>query len=533
MSAELNELIRSLREENQELKTANERLLCQKNEDTQKLEQLREQISALLQRIYGRRSERFEHPDQGELGLEWLEEPKPIPEKPNDTELIEYIRRRPVKPGTKPLPENLERIVVPIDPPESERTCACCFKEMERVGEVVREELDVVPPRFRVKQYVQGKWSCRACMSGEVSKPFPVRPIQKGRPSPTLLAFIIVSKYVDHLPLHRQEQIFSRHGVHLSRSTMDEWLGQLSGLLLAIVKAMRRRFLTGRYLQCDETPIDALEHEERGKKKEKGKAKQKQIRRCYLWAYSIPRGEVIYDVTASRSAAGPLAMLDGFEGYVQTDGFAGYNDLFKSGQRLRLGCMAHIRRKFFESQFAAPERVERILSFIGSLYAVEARCRDEGLDHGSRKRLREELSRPVFDSLRAAIEELAPIPTPQSKLGKAVSYAVSQWPNMERYFEDGRLEIDNNFCEQGLRPAVLGRKNFLFLGSLEAGGERAKVFYSLAQSCKRLGTDPFAYLADVIERIAAHPASRIDELTPAGWKAMSERSGNLLAKASL
>lgn len=525
MSAEANTLIASLQDENRELRLANERLACERNEQAEKIELLSEQVNDLLHRLYGRKSERFEHPDQGELALEWAEEPKPTTERARDLEVVEYTRKRAVKRGAKPLPEHLERIVVPIDPEESERVCGCCSGDMERVGEVVTEELDVVPPRFRVKQLVQGKWRCRGCMNRDLLKPLPERPIRKGRPSPTLLAYLIVSKYADHLPLHRQEQIFKRHGVHLARSTMDEWLGQLSGLLMAIVRAMRRRFMAERYLQCDDMPIEALEHEERGKKK-KGKTKRKQIRRCYAWAYSIPQGEVLYDVTASRSARGPLSMLDGFEGYLQTDGYAGYNDVFKSGRRVRLGCMAHIRRKFFEARHAAPERVDRILSLIKSLYEVERESREEELTPEARQRLRDEKARPVFDALESEISDLAPIPTPKSKLGKAVSYATSQWPFMERYFEDGRLEIDNNWCEQAIRPAVLGRKNYLFLGSLEGGGERAKVFYSLVQSCKRLGVDPFTYLADVLERIGSHPAALIDELTPRGWKERRQRAEN-------
>ena len=519
MIADSNELVASLRCENEELKTANERLACERNEHAQKIELLTEQLNDLLRRLWGRKSERFEHPDQAELDLGWpeSEEPEPSPEKLRDLERVEYSRKRPQKRGAKPLPEHLERIDVPVDPSEAERTCACCSKDMKRVGEVVTEELDIVPPRFRVKRYVQGKWRCPDCMNRDLQRPLPSRPIQKGRPSPTLLAYLIVSKYADHLPLYRQEQIFKRHGVHLPRSTMDEWFGQLSPLLLAIVTAMKRSFLLQRYLQCDETPMEALEHEERGKKKGKTK-KKKQIRRCYAWAYSIPRGEVIYDVTASRSAAGPMALLDGFEGYVQTDGYVGYNDLFRSGRRLRVACMAHIRRKFFEARHALPERIDEILQLIKSLYAVEKESREAELTPEDRKKLRDEKARPHFDALKAAIDKLAPIPTPKSKLGKAVSYAQSQWPSMERYLEDGIIEIDNNHCENAIRPAVLGRKNYLFLGSLEGGGERAKVFYTLVQSAKRLGLDPFAYLSDVIERIASHPASRIDELTPRGWR---------------
>ena len=321
MCDEALKIITDLREKIEQLSLEKERLTCERNDQSQKNELLQEQINDLLQRLYGRKSERFENPNQLDLlkQLGWAVG-NDLETKGDDLEKVSYTRKRPKKPGPKSIPEHLPRLKVPVDPADAERVCACCSKDMERVDEVVTEELDIVPPQFRVKQYVQGKWRCRDCMNRDLVKPLPARPIPKGRPSPSLLAYLIVSKYVDHLPLYRQEQIFKRHGIHVARSTMDEWLGQLSQLLLPIVSAMKRRFRGEKYLQCDETPIQALEHEERGKKKPKGKDRKKQVRRCYLWAYSIPRGEVIYEVTASRSSRGPREMLDGFSGTLQTDG---------------------------------------------------------------------------------------------------------------------------------------------------------------------------------------------------------------------
>lgn len=516
----------------EQLQLENERLACERNELAQEVRHLREQLDALVQRLYGRKSERFENPAQTDLlDLIGYEAPKPPETRPEDLERVEYTRRKPaVARGTKPLPEHLERVVVAVDPSEEERVCACCSTPMERTGEVVTEELDIVPPQFRVKQYVQGKYRCTSCMSRDVSKPLPERPIPRGRPSPTLLAFLIVSKWVDHLPLHRQEQMFQRHGVELRRSTMNDWLGQLAELLRPITQAMRRRLLASGYLQVDETPIQALDRDEatrspsktktkRAKSRSKPKGKRSpQVRRCYAWSYAVPYGEVVYEITPSRSGAGPKAFLEGFEGYVQTDGYVGYDALFESSRRQRVACMAHVRRKFFESQHAAPERVERILALIGALYDIEARCREEELAPEERQNRRDAEARQVFERLGEEIEALAPIPTPASPLGKAVAYARSQWESLSRYLDDGRLEIDNNQVEQTMRPAALGRKNWLFLGSVEGGGDRAEVFYSLVQSAKRLGIEPFAYLSDVIERIASFPISRIDELTPLGWQ---------------
>ena len=249
-----------------ELKIENERLACEKNEQAQKIELLQEQLNDLMRRLYSPKRERFENPDQTDLldRIGWVpENGSEQEESPQATEKIEYTRKRRATYGPKPLPESLPRVVVNVDPPKEELVCACCKSDMERVSETVTEELDVIPQQFRVKQYVQGKFRCCACMNRDIVKSLPPRPIPKGRPSPTLLAYLIVSKYCDHLPLYRQEQIFKRSGIHLTRSTMDEWLGKLSDLLLPIVNSVRRRLLLLNYLQCDETPHQALVLKER------------------------------------------------------------------------------------------------------------------------------------------------------------------------------------------------------------------------------------------------------------------------------
>ena len=501
------ELLQESLSRNEELKQRIESLSCERNERDKEIEALREQISDLLRRLYGRKAERFENPNQLDLLKELGWSPSPEAEETRETEKVEYTRKRPEKPGAKPLPEHLPRIVEGVDPSEEERTCVCCSKEMERVGEVVTEELDIVPEQLRVKQYVQGQYRCRECMNRNLTRPLPPRPIKRGRPSPSLLAHIVVSKYVDHLPLNRQEQIFKRQGVNLARSTMDEWLGRLSELLLPILQAMKRRLVSGSFVQIDETPIEALDRRLKGKTK-----------RCYLWSYGTPRGELVYDVTTSRAGRHPREILEGFSGLAQTDGYVGYNELFASSGVEHLACMAHIRRKFFESKHALPERTEEILDLIRQLYGIEAEAREAALSAEERLELRREKARPAFESLRERIEALSPIPTPKSKIGKACQYALGQWPAMSRYLEVAEAEIDNNACERSIRPAVIGRKNFLFLGSAEAGGQRASVFYSLTQSAKRMGQNPFEYLRDVIERVVTAVPERLDQLTPLGWR---------------
>ncbi len=496
-------LLQALQEEKTKLEKENIGL-------REKVVVLQGQVQDLLRRVYGRRSERFVDPNQRDLFEEILELPDTLvqvtAQNPEELQKIEYERRAPKKRGPKPLPEHLPRDVVRLDPEESERICACCGEPMEREDEIVTEELTVKPPEFRVKRYVRGKWRCKSHMNRSVEEPLPPRPIENGRPSPTLLAYIVVSKWADHLPLYRQEEIFKRYGIHLSRSTMDAWLGLLADLLRPIVDALKDWLLARGFLQSDDTPIQYLDRKVKGKSQ-----------RGYLWAYGIPAGEVVYQFTTSRSKKHPLGFLEGFSGHLQTDGLDAYKAVCSSGQVVRIGCMAHIRRKLFEAKEASPERVGEILSLIRVLYDIETAARDAGLTEQARLELRQMHAPSILKKLRGHIDELAPLSSPGTKLGRAVGYAQRQWEAMVRYVEVAESEIDNNWCENSLRPIVLSRKNSLFLGSETGGGKRAEVFFSLVQSARRLAIDPFAYLADVIERVSTHPASRVWELTPRGW----------------
>jgi transposase len=502
MTAEEIELFNAIRAQNAQL-------VAEKGSLVKEVEYLRGQLKALAQRIYGRRSERFENPEQLDL-LETMlrseQEAVEPPAAPEVTETIQYTRRKPADRGPKPLPEGLPRDRVEIDPAESERTCACCKRPMDRVDEKVTEELTVKPPEFRVRQYVRGVYRCKSCMNRNVEASLPPRPIERGRPSPSLLAYLVTSKYVDHLPLYRQEQIFARYGIHLPRSTMDEWFGRLSGLLLPIVEAMKRKILESKFLQSDDTLIQVLDREVKGKS-----------RRCYIWVYGVPKGEVVYQFTTSRAQRWPREFLGNWSGHLQCDGYSGYNEIFRDGRIQHIACMAHVRRKMLEAKDAAPKEIDEILTVIQQLYAIEDEIKEKGLEGDAVVALRKEKAAPILEDLLTRLHALAPRSTPKSKLGRAVKYAVDEWPAMLRYLEVPEAFPDNNWCENAMRPLVLCRKNFLFLGSVEGGGERAEVFFSLAQTCQRLRINPFTYLTDVIERVSTHPASRVWELTPRGW----------------
>ena len=389
---------------------------------------LQSQLNDLMHRLYGRRSERFEVPGQQDLFDSLMELTQEAAgetqsESAADVEDISYRRKKPKPRGKKPLPEHLERVRIAVDPSASETTCACCQGQMKRVGEVITEELDIVPQKFFVKQYVQGKFCCEECMNRSVMKELPPRPIQHGRPSPGVLAYIIVSKYVDHLPLYRQEKIFKRQGVSIVRSTMNGWLDETAKLLASIAGALKRDLLRDPFLQVDETTIQVMHPEVKGKTK-----------RCYIWAYARPGREVFYEFTESRSGQHPAKVLCDFNGTLQTDGFSGYNALWKRGVR-HVACMAHIRRGFFQARKEKPTEVAPIIAVIGRLHRLERLARTFGVTGARLVELRKRRARPLFEKLEGHIDTLAKVVLPKSKLGKAITYARGQWQAMLHYIE--------------------------------------------------------------------------------------------------
>ena len=497
----------ALRQDRDELEKENLRLRERANTLERELEKVRGQLDYYLKRVYGPSRERFENPAQTDLfrdlGVAFEERAKAPAAEASETIEVTTKRRKPRKKGKAPLPDHLRRERVEWDPDPSDRVCACCSKDMERVGEIVTEELVVTPPQFHVRQFVRGRFRCSDCMNRSVEKPLPPRPIENGRPSPSLLAYIVVSKYVDHLPLYRQEQIFKRIGYALSRRTMDGWLGALADLLRPIVTALERQLLSSDYLQIDETTMRYLAEEKKGKSQQ-----------GYLWAITRPREEIVYHFTESRSAKHPHRFLAGYRGYLQSDGYVGYDSLEGVTQ---LACMAHIRRGLYDAKYALPEEVNEILTLIQALYTIERRRQEEELDDQAIAVLRERESKPIAAKLRQKIDRIATALPPGSKLSKAAAYAQNMWTRFEATLDVPQARIDNNWVENAMRPAALGRKNWLFLGSPKGGGNRMEVFLSLAQSCRRLGADPFDYLVDVIHRVSVHPHSRIGELTPRGW----------------
>jgi transposase len=466
---------------------------------------LKLKVDQLLQRLFGRSSEKLA-PGQ----LTFLGEPVEAP-PPGDAPADEATHETPAATRRKRARERRlatevfprERVV--YDPPEAACRCPECRGPMRAFGEDVTEELDFIPARLIVREHVRPKYSCPDCQGKVVQAPMPARPIEKGRPGPGLLAHILVSKFADHLPLYRQARIFERFGIDLARSTLCDWAAACADELQEIVREMRRKLLVAQVLQADETRLLVLENHN-----------DKRRRECWLWVYRAPSGEVVFDFRETRARDGPREFLEGYQGYLQCDGYQGYGDLGPGV--VLVGCFAHARRKFVAARDTASPEAAEALGLFAKLYAIEARAKDCAPEE--RAGLRRERALPVLRELEARLDVWAASALPRSAFGEAVAYTRNQWPKLLRYLEDGRLDIDTNGIERTIRGVAVGRKNYLFAGSYE-GARRAAIFYSLIESCKAAGVEPYAYFADVLARTATASAR---ELTPEAWKAAREHA---------
>ena len=420
------------------------------------------------------------------------------------------------------IPDNLEVRTI-IHEPES-ITCGCGC-QMKQIGEDVQDKLGFKPKQFYRERHVYPKYTCRnATCNREKLVQAKTEPqiIDKSVATPELLAHILISKYADHLPLYRQSLIYQRSGVYLSDSTLADWVGRCGVQLVFLVNRLRQMILTQPILHADETPVKVLNGY--GMKDAKGKLKQ-----GYVWAYVTPKHSpikaVVYDFAQGRGSEHPNAFLKGFKGKLICDGYNGYKPLFGRGV-IEVGCMAHARRKFHELHVTGQSLISiEALELFQSLYAVEREI-DEQFEKNQSpmprdaqivRQIRQNKAKPVADKLYAWLQQKRLGTTKNANITKAIEYCLKRWTALTRYLDDGSLPIDNNWAENQMRPWALGRKNWLFAGSLESGKRAANVM-SLIQSARLNGLDPYAYLADVLRRLPTHPDSQIDELLPHVWK---------------
>ena len=411
------------------------------------------------------------------------------------------------RPKRQALPANLPRRDIHHEPATTTCACGC---QLKRIGQDVAEKLDYQPGVFTVERHIRGKWVCTRCET-LIQAPVPAHVIDKGLATAGLLAQVLVAKYADHLPLYRQEAIFTRAGLGIARSTLAQWVGQCGVQLQPLVLALRAELLRHGVLHADETPLAML-------KPGAGKT-----HRAYLWSYCTtaynPTRAVVFDFADSRGGQHCRAFLGlpgqgGWHGSLVCDDFSGYKACFEMGVS-EAGCLAHARRKFHELWVNHQSTIgEQALKFFIQLYAVEREVHD--LDAGQRRRIRQDKARPVADAFEQWLrQQRQKLPEGSATL-KAIDYSLNRWTALTRYIDDGNLPPDNNWVENQIRPSAIGRSNWLFAGSLRAG-QRAAAVMSLVHSAKLNGHDPYAYLRDILERLPTQPASRIDELLPHRW----------------
>ncbi len=413
------------------------------------------------------------------------------------------------RPRRQPALKVLETVTIRIEP--EEKTCPHCGQAKCEIGCEKSERFEYVPAKIQRQEILRPKLACPCGEGTVVIAPLPPAPVDKGQPGPGLLAHVTLSKFQDHIPLYRQQEQFQRLGVHFPRQTLCDWMEKAAELLQPIARAIKAELLAGDYLQVDETPVKVLDPEVQGK-----------AATGYLWVMGRPGGDVIFEFHPGRGKEYALELLGSFEGYLQRDGYGVYSSICRERPRLiPVGCLAHVRRRFVDALDDEPEQARWFVDQIRKLYLIEEHARKEGLAPPQRQALRQELSRPIWETLRPRAQELQPALLPQSPMGKALSYLLHEWEALQNWLEDGHLEIDNNLTENAIRPSAVGKKNWLFIGHPEAGW-RSAVIYSILGSCKRRGIDLWEYLKDVFTRLPAATNQQIKEFTPARWKDLSK-----------
>jgi transposase len=486
------------------------------------IKKLKHQLEQLLRSRFGKKADRLRLEDlpllfdQQEINGNGTQEDK---EAPSDEFGYSQDKDKGQAPtpkkghGRRAFPAELPRKVRIIDLPEEQKRCSCCGALKCQIGEERTERLDYEPAKFEIIQEVRPSYACtnKACDSGVSTAPAPYRPIQKSYAEPGLLAHIVVSKYADHQPLHRQEDILARHGLEISRKTMSDWMVGVAGELEPLYQRMSQKVLSQSHcIGVDETGVNVQVKGGPG------------IKLCRLWACVGDQEApyTVYHFSQSRESQVVLEQFKDYQGtYFQADACSVYEELYRQrrGRILEVGCWAHARRKFIEAQESDPGRALKMVVAIGRLYQTEREA--AGLSPPEREKLRARKSRRRLGAIkRWLIGELGQV-LPKSPMSGAIQYCLRNWEALTRYLSDGNLEIDNNRTERALRTIALGRKNWLFCGS-DRGGKSAAILNSLITSAKRHGLEIFYYIRDLLQNISSHPMSRLDELLPDRWAQM-------------
>lgn len=459
---------------------------------------LKYELAELKRMIFGVKSERFIAPVPNQPTLFELPEAEVI-EKPKEE--ITYTRNKSkVKnhPLRLELPAHLPRkreVIEPEELPEGAK----------KIGETITEVLDYTPSNIFVRQIIRPKYvvSQDDEKTQIVTAALPSLPIPKGNAGAGLLAHILISKFVDHLPFYRQAQIFKRQQLTISESTIGGWFNASCRLLEPLYETLKNKMLSTDYLMADETPIPVQTRDKPGA-----------THKGYHWVYYDPGNKlVLFDYQKTRGREGPDELLKNFVGFLQTDAYTAYNNLRNRANIIQMACMAHARRKFEHALNNDPALATEALLMFGKLYEIERDAREQNLSHDDIKALRQEKSLPVLLQMEAWLKEKMNLVLPKSAIGQAIAYTLALWPRLTRYIEQGRFNIDNNLTENSIRPVALGRKNYMFAGS-HAAAQHAAIVYSLLATCKINNVEPFEWLSKTLSQISDHPVNQLHKLLP-------------------
>ena len=498
----------------------------------------RAEMDAVLRRFYGPRSEAF-NPTQLLLFGVTVAPDAPVDPASGEAAAAEAesgqkltsrrINRH--KHGRRKLPDHLPRRQIVHDLTDEEKRCPCCGAARACIGSETSEQLEYVPAKFEVLQHVRHKYACKRCGDGKCQAcdgrahidlaTKGAQPIEKGLPGPSLVAYVVVSKLGDHLPLYRLETIFDRSGIDIARSTMCSWMLAAGKLVKPLTDLMAGRVRQGKVIHTDETRVPVQDGSTPGRCKS-GR----------IWTYVGDGANpfVVYDYTPDRTRAGPAAWLGTFGGHLQADAYGGYDGIYATGVT-EVACWAHARRKFFDAKETDGRRAAEMLAMVARLYAVEDEAKAKVADllkrepdaladerHGVTRALRQEASVPVLAEVKAWLDREKDLVLPRSPMAQAIGYALNQWDALNRYVGHGFLNIDNNAAERALKRVAIGRKNWLFAGNDAAGASHARL-WTLIASAERHGLDPQRYLRSVLAKVAATPVSELGQFLPDTWKA--------------
>ena len=480
----------------------------------EKVNTLEERIRLLQNELFGRKTEKRKTPETDQLQLCLFDEPEILKPEKADTITVPAHTRK--KRGRKPLPKDLPRVDVIHDIDESEKVCACGCR-LSRIGQEESEKLDIIPAKMQVIRHIRYKYACKNCEGVEDNGPtvktasLPIQFIPKGIATPGLVAHILVSKYEDALPFYRQEKIFDRLGVEIPRSSMCGWAIKAAEQCQPVLELLHQQLLSGPLVNIDETPVQVL--------KEPGRSNTS---KSYMWVFKggpPDKPVLIYQYHPTRSGRVPNEFLKNYQGYIQTDGYNGYDALGRRSGINHVGCWAHARRKFMEVVKAGSGKgkkghAETAIDYIRKLYAIEKKGREKTLTQEQLVELRKEKSKPILKEFENWLNALSGQTPPRGLLGKAVKYTLKNWPLLVRYLEQGYITPDNNAAENAIRPFVVGRKNWLFSGHPN-GASASSGIYSLIETAKANGLKPYDYMRYLFDNIPfAKTESDYEKLVP-------------------